>query len=68
MDSSDFDTLLKEIQIEPMAGEEPRLDQILSDVNFQSLCHFLLHYFEGERRCRYFVRGQKKVIYFNHFI
>lgn len=61
MDPSDFDALLKEIRIEPMAAEEPRLHKILADINFANLCRFLLHYYEGERRCRYFVRGQKTV-------
>lgn len=67
MDPSDFDALLKEIRIESMAAEEPRLSKILADVNFGNLCCFLLHYYEGGRRCRYFVREQKTVYFLNNF-
>lgn len=61
MDPLDFDALLKVIRIEPMLEEEPRLANILEDVNFANLYRFLLHYYEGERRCRYFVRNQYTV-------
>ena len=62
MSPADFDSLLNTVHFEVMAEEEPRLSQILTDVNFQNLCRFLLQHYEGEHRCRYFVRDHKSYL------
>ncbi|KAI1712494.1 KICSTOR complex protein SZT2 [Ditylenchus destructor] len=59
MEPDDFDSLLRIIRMERMVDEEPRIAQILAGVNFQDLTRFLIQYYEGEKRCRYFENGPR---------
>lgn len=61
METLDFDSLLRIIRMEAIVDEEPRIAQLLADVNFNNLCRFLMQYYEGEKRCRYFDTGSRSV-------
>lgn len=62
MESFDFDSLLRVIRIKSIVDEEPRIAQLLADINFNNLCRLLIQYYEGEKRCRYFDMGSRSVI------
>lgn len=64
MESFDFDSLLRVIRMESIVDEEPRIAQLLADINFNNLCRLLIQYYEGEKRCRYFDMGSRSVIIF----
>ncbi|KAI6221740.1 Protein SZT2 [Aphelenchoides besseyi] len=56
MEPTDFDNLLASIRTESLAEEEPRLVELLCDVNFHQLCRYLFQHYENDKMYRYFER------------
>lgn len=54
MSDEEFEILLSVVRPEPMVKEEPRLEELLKNINFSNLCRHLILYYDGEKRCRYF--------------